>query len=190
MQLPLQITYRDLPHSEALDTRIREKAAKLEEFHHHIISCRVTVEEQQRHSLRGNQFCVRLDIKVPQHEIAITRDHHEDVYVALRDAFAAAYRKLEDTVRMQRRQVKVHDATVSGVVARLFPQERYGFIQGPQGNEYYFSPENVVEPSFEQLEVGMTVQFIEGVADEGRQAKRISCGRRGAAGAAAQEASL
>src|SRR3954471_12507503 len=108
MQLPLQITYRDLPHSDALDARIREKASKLDEFHHNIISCRVNVQEVQRHSQRGKQFCVRLDIKVPQHEIAITRDHHEDVYVALRDAFQAAYRKLEDTMRLQRHEVKTH----------------------------------------------------------------------------------
>jgi ribosomal subunit interface protein len=108
MQIPLQITYRDLPHSDALDARIREKAAKLEEFHQHIISCRIMVEEVERHSQRGKEFCVRLDIKVPQHEIAINRDHHEDVYVALRDAFDAAYRKLEDTARLQRGDVKAH----------------------------------------------------------------------------------
>jgi ribosome-associated translation inhibitor RaiA len=177
MQIPLQITYRDIPHSEALDARIREKAAKLDEFHHNVVSCRVTVEEVQRHSQRGKQFCVRLDIKVPQHEIAVNRDHHSDVYVALRDAFAAAYRKLEDTVRQQRREVKAHDVAMRGVVAKLFPEERYGFIAGPDGNEYYFSPENVAEATFEQLEIGMPVQFLEEIAGEGRQAKRITTGK-------------
>ena len=106
MQIPLQITYRDMPHSDALDGRIREKAAKLEEFHQRVVSCRVTVEEIEKHKQRGKEFCVRLDIKVPQHEVAINRDHHKDVYVAMRDAFEAAYRKLEDIARVQREETR------------------------------------------------------------------------------------
>lgn len=113
MQIPLQITYRDMQHSDALDGRIREKAAKLDEFHHRVMSCRVTVEEIEKHSLRGKEFCVRLDIKVPQHEVAINRDHHKDVYVAMREAFEAAYRKLEDLARLQRGEVKAHGARVA-----------------------------------------------------------------------------
>jgi ribosome-associated translation inhibitor RaiA len=128
MQIPLQITYRDMPHSDALDAKIREKAAKLDEFHHQVISCRVTVEAIDRHSHRGNEYCIRLDIKVPQHEIAINRDHHEDVYVALRDAFNAAYRKLEDTVRVQRNEVKAHDRADPMAGERV---ERYTEEQGP-----------------------------------------------------------
>jgi ribosome-associated translation inhibitor RaiA len=123
MQLPLQITYRDLPHSDALDLRIREKAGKLDEFHHQVISCRVAVEEVQKHSHQGKQFCVRLDIKVPQHEIAINRDHNEDVYVAVRDAFNAAYRKLEDTMRLQRGEVKAHSREARREPGALPPEE-------------------------------------------------------------------
>lgn len=101
MQLPLQITYRAMKRSEALDQRIRDKAAKLQTFYPRITSCRVAVEERHRKRQQGNEFCVRLDIRVPQSEIAINRDHHEDVYVALRDAFDAARRKLEDRAGIQ-----------------------------------------------------------------------------------------
>ena len=95
MQLPLQITIRDFPQSEALEARIREKAAKLEEFHPRITRCRVTVEEMRKHHQQGRHFQVSLDVRVPGREIAVNNARDEDVYVALRDAFDAAKRQLE-----------------------------------------------------------------------------------------------
>lgn len=109
MQIPLQITIRDVDHSEALEQRIREKAGKLEDFFKQIISCRVVVEMPHKHHHQGKQFDVRIDIGVPGKEIVVNRDHHEDVYVALRDAFDAAKRQLEDYVRISRGDVKNHE---------------------------------------------------------------------------------
>jgi ribosomal subunit interface protein len=108
MQIPLQITIRGIEHSDALETHIRNKADKLDEFFDHIMSCRVVVEVPHKHHHQGKQFNVRLDIGVPGSEIAVNRDHAEDVYVALRDAFDAAKRQLEDYVRKMRGDVKTH----------------------------------------------------------------------------------
>ncbi|HYA21018.1 MAG TPA: HPF/RaiA family ribosome-associated protein [Burkholderiales bacterium] len=177
MQVPLQITFRNFPRSDAVEARIREKVAKLEEFYSRITSCRVVVEQRDRHHHQGKQFTVRLDIRVPGHELAIDRDHHEDIYVAVRDAFDAAARKLEDVARVQRGDVKAHELPQHGKVARLFPEEGYGFIETGDGRELYFSRDNVLEPSFNQLEIGTAVQFIEEVASQGRQAKRITVGK-------------
>lgn len=99
MQVPLQITYRGIHHSDALDARIRDKAAKLEELHPRITSCRVVVEERHRHKQQGREFTVSIDLRLPGHELFVNRDHDEDVYVAVRDAFDAAGRKLEDVAR-------------------------------------------------------------------------------------------
>lgn len=101
MQIPLQITVRDFPQSEALEARIREKAAKLEEFHPRITSCRVTVEEMRKHHHQGRHFQVSLDIRVPGKEIVVNHAHDEDAYVALREAFGAAKRQLEEVARLQ-----------------------------------------------------------------------------------------
>jgi ribosomal subunit interface protein len=109
MQVPLQITTRDLPHSDALEAHIRDKVAKLEEFHPRITSCRVAVENLGRHHQQGRQFRVRVDLRVPGKEIVVNRDHSEDVYVALRDAFDSVKRQLEETVRLKRGDVKAHD---------------------------------------------------------------------------------
>jgi len=109
MQIPLQITIRDVDHSEALEVRIRSKVEKLEAFFDHIMSCRVVVEVPHKHHHQGKQFNVRIDIGVPGHEIAVNRDHAEDVYVAVRDAFDAAKRQLEDYARKIRGDVKTHE---------------------------------------------------------------------------------
>jgi ribosomal subunit interface protein len=109
MQLPLQITIQNIDQSEALEARIRAKAGKLDEFFQHISSCRVVVEQQDKHRHQGKQFSVRIDIKVPGNEIVVDRAHSEDVYVALRDAFDAAKRKLEEYARILRGDVKTHE---------------------------------------------------------------------------------
>jgi ribosomal subunit interface protein len=179
MQVPLQITVRNVPHSSALDARIRDKAAKLEEFDPRIISCHVTVEESGKHQHQGRQFAVHIDLRVPGREIAVTREHHEDVFVALRDAFDSATRQLEDVVREKRGDVKAHDVPQHGKIARLSVDEGYGFIETEDGRELYFSRENVVHPTFEHLETGMAVQFIEELAADGPQAKRVSVGKHG-----------
>ncbi|MGE0358948.1 MAG: VTT domain-containing protein [Burkholderiales bacterium] len=114
MQLPVQVTYRGMDSSAALDAAVREKAAKLEEFHPRIMSCRVVVEETARHKAKGKPFEVHVDLKVPGGEIAVTREHDTDVYVALRDAFDAARRKLEDFARVQRGDVKHHEPPGGG----------------------------------------------------------------------------
>jgi len=179
MQVPLQITIKDVPHSPAVDARVREKMAKLEEFHPRITRCHVTVEETGKHRHQGRRFAVRIDLRVPGREIAVTREHHEDVLIALRDAFDAAKRQLEDAVREMRGDVKVHEVPQHGRIARLSPDEGYGFIETREGRELYFSRENVVYPAFERLEPDMPVQFIEELAGDSPQAKRVSAGKHG-----------
>lgn len=177
MQVPLQITMHEVSHSDALEADIREHAAKLEQFYPRITSCRVAVEETRKHHQQGREFTLRIDVRVPGREIVVTRDHHEDVYVALRDAFDSAKRQLEEVIREQRGDVKAHEIPQHGTVARLLPDEGYGFIETADGRELYFSRENVVHPTFDDLEPGVPVQFIEELAAEGPQAKRVSVGK-------------
>jgi ribosomal subunit interface protein len=106
MQIPLQITLRGIGQSDAIEAVIREKAAKLDQFHPRIMSCAVVVEVPGKHQHKGKEFVVRIDLKIPGEEIAVNRDHHEDIYVALRDAFDAVRRQLEDAVKRQRDELK------------------------------------------------------------------------------------
>ena len=110
MKLPLQITARNVDRSEALEAHIREKAAKLERFSRHITRFHVTVELAHRHHHQGKLFDVRLDMTVPGDELVVSRQRHEDAYVAVRDAFDTARRLLEDYERVRRGDVKQHEA--------------------------------------------------------------------------------
>jgi ribosomal subunit interface protein len=97
MQLPLQIVMHGIPPSEALEARIRDGAAKLEQFQPRLTSCRVVVDEIDKHRHQGRQFRVKVEARAPGHEQAIsTLHHHEDVYVAVRDAFDSVRRQLEE----------------------------------------------------------------------------------------------
>jgi ribosomal subunit interface protein len=177
MQIPLQVTFRHLPHSDALEARIREKAAKLEQFFPHVTSCRVVVEEERLHQHQGKLFNVRIDLHIPGHELVVNMERNEDPFVAVRDAFRDARRQLEEGARVMRGDVKTHPLAQHGRVARLSIDEGCGFIETPDGRELYFSRENVVSPAFEQLEEGTEVQFLEELAGEGPQAKRVSAGK-------------
>jgi ribosomal subunit interface protein len=106
MQLPLQITVRDIPHSPALDALIRDKAAKLEAMHSRITSCRVVVGSEGKHRSQGRAIAVSVDLRIPDHEIVVTREHHEDAYAAVREAFDDAGRQLQALVKRERDAAK------------------------------------------------------------------------------------
>ena len=113
MQIPLQISFRNMDPSPAVEERIRKKAAKLERFHDRIIGCTVVVEAPHRHHHKGKLYSVRVDVSVPGKDVVVDRakpsDHaHEDVYVAVRDAFNAVTRRLEEQARKMRCSVKTH----------------------------------------------------------------------------------
>ena len=108
MKIPLQVTFRDIPASDAVEARIREKAEKLNRFYDRIMACRVVVEMPQRHKHQGKLHSVRIDLTVPGAELVANHALDEDVYVAIRDAFTAITRQLEDHVQRQRGDVKTH----------------------------------------------------------------------------------
>lgn len=110
----LQITWRGIAQSPALEADIRERAAKLAQFHDRITRCRVVVELPERHKHQGRQFVVRLDVTVPGAEIAVNHAQAEDAHLAVREAFDAARRQLQDVARVQRGDVKTHRTEATG----------------------------------------------------------------------------
>ena len=181
MQIPLQVTFREVPHSDAIEAAIRDRAEKLDQFYDKIMGCRAVVGMIQRHRHQGKLFNVRLDITVPGGEVVVNRDKADDVYVAIRDAFDHAKRRLEDYARRQRGDIKTHETEARGRVARLFPEQDYGFIEAADGTELYFHRYNVMHPDFDQLQVGDEVMFLEEAAAEGLQANRVTAGKHHAA---------
>src|SRR6476620_94127 len=104
MQIPLQISFRNMDPSPAIEAVVREKAAKLDRFFERVVSCNVTIEAPHRHHHKGKLYKVRVDVGMPGKKGVHVKEGaknkaHEDVYVAIRDAFDAAVRQLEDHAR-------------------------------------------------------------------------------------------
>jgi ribosome-associated translation inhibitor RaiA/cold shock CspA family protein len=180
MQLPLQITFRHMDPSPAIEARIRQRAEELDQFFDQIISCHVVVECSHPRRQQGKLFKVRVDLTVPGAEIVIGRnpgmDHaHDDAHVAVRDAFDAARRRLEDHARDLRGAVKRHAVPDHGRVARLLPDRDCGFILSAAGDEIYFHRNSVVGGAFDKLEIGAEVRFVAQDAEsaDGPQASTV-----------------
>jgi ribosome-associated translation inhibitor RaiA len=95
MEIPLQITLREMKRSDALSERIRTDAGRLERLHPEIMSCRVVVEEGARHRRQGREFAVHVEVRVPGRDNLVTLQRNGDVYVAVRDAFDSVRRQFE-----------------------------------------------------------------------------------------------
>lgn len=107
MELSPQVTFRGMASSEAIEAQVRDRVDKLDRFHPRIMSCRVVVECGHRHQRKGRLYHLSIEIHVPGHEVVVGRDPadhhaHEDMNVAIRDAFDAARRQLEDVARRTR----------------------------------------------------------------------------------------
>ena len=179
MKIPLQITFKNMDHSDAVEAKIKEKAQKLEHFAKHIMSCRVVIEEPHRHHHQGNLFSIKIDVTLPPgHEIVASKQSgqhhaHEDAYVAIQDAFDVVYRQLEDFVRKQGGNVKVHEVRPHGVIKALFPKMDYGVIETTDGREIYFHRNSLINFHFDDLEIGDNAHFSEEAGEKGPQASSV-----------------
>ena len=176
MQLPLQVVFRNMEPSAAVETKIHERAEQLERIYSPIMSCRVAVEAHHKHHHQGNLYHVRVDLKVPNSEIVASRDPgehhaHEDVFVAVRDAFDAVRRRLEDYARHRRGDVKVHEAPPHGRIIDLYPE--HGRIETADGRIVYFHRNSVIDADFDKLAIGAEVRFVEEAGERGPQASTV-----------------
>ena len=196
MQFIPTITFRGMAHSDALEADIRSRITKLGRYHRSIIGCRVLIEFVQRHHEAGNRYHVRIDLNVPGEEIAVAHEAslhaaaqardaqtiprhaetdpvHKHVYVAVRDAFDIARRRLQDRVRRRRGTVKTSARQPHGRVARLFPDDAYGYIKADDGREVYFQKSSVLKHAFDRLVLGSDVSFTEERGEKGLQAGTV-----------------
>ena len=178
MPIPLEITFHQLPRSNAIESRVREKVEKLARFCDRIIGCEVVIEAPHAHHHKGRLHHIRISLHLPGSQITVNREHHdnhshEDLFVALRDSFNAVQRKLEDQVRRQRHRVKTHENRPQGWVSRLVPAADYGNIETPDGRLIYFHRNSVQAPGFEALAIGGPVSFIESAGEQGPQASLV-----------------
>lgn len=165
MQKPLQITFKDLEHSDTLEALVRERVERLERFHPSIIGCRVVVETPHR-SAEGTSppLGLTVEVEIPGRPKIVAKasadrqDAKTSPAVVVGRAFEAAQRQLQDTAQLQKADIKQHENHGStGQVVRLFPEQSYGFIEVRGAPDLYFTRNAVVGGDFDDLQPGTLV---------------------------------
>src|SRR5687767_6864932 len=128
MQVPLEISTRRIELSPDLEADLRRRGTKMERLYDRITSGRIGVERESFHHNEGGPYRVRLDITVPGSELVANKEA-EDLNTAIRDAFQAAERQVEEFSRRRRGEVKTPVGPPTGRVVRLFPEEGFGFVE-------------------------------------------------------------
>ena len=113
MSIPCQITFRDIDPSETVEAKIHERVARLERFADRATSIHVVIAaphaRPQSPTHKGHAYQFTIELMMPGGEIAVRQDTtsnpaHEDVFIAMRDAFDA----LERRAREQQERQKAH----------------------------------------------------------------------------------
>lgn len=116
MQSPLQVVFKGMESSDAIDARIRERAARLERFYRRLTSCRVVIEADHR-SAEGFKppIAIQIEAHIPKHTLIAKesqnqRDMKNDRLAFVNRAFDAIQRQLEDEAKIMRGDVKQHES--------------------------------------------------------------------------------
>lgn len=179
MQVPLNIAFQHYDPSEAVRAELDRQAQRLEKFSGRITSGHVVVAGPQMRRQQGDLFKVDIRLAMPGHkDVIVSRAHgdvpeHEYAVVAIRDAFDAAIRQVEDVARDLRGAVKQHETESHGRVARFLAGEDCGFIETPDGREIYFHRNAVLDGAFDHMSVGAEVRFVEEPGEKGAQASTV-----------------
>jgi cold shock CspA family protein len=180
MEVPLEISFREVGKTPELEELIRGHVSDLEKVGGNLISCRVAVEKPQKHQQSGNPYRVRIDMRVPPgHELVVRKEPmdspmHASLHAVITDAFETAERRLRKLTEKMREEPQKHPGGENtAFVARLFRNEGYGFIRAFHGDEYYFHKNSVLDDRFDQLEPGMVVRFAAETGEKGPQASTV-----------------
>ncbi len=184
MQAPIEIAFQHCEPTEEIQAEIAKQAKRLEKFSDRLTSCHVAFVGPQTRHRQGELFKIDIRIAMPEHhDVMVTRargdaPEREHPLVAIREAFDAAVRQIEDFARDTRDQVKDHrvkdhQAESHGRVTKFLAGEDCGFIETEEGHEIYFHRNAVLGGAFDRLTVGSEVRFVEEAGVKGAQASAV-----------------
>ena len=165
METPLELSFRNLQPSEFVEGLVRERVARLENIHNRITSCHVFVGAPHRRHRKGNQYEITIEVRVPGTELAVNRkpgdvNAHEEINVAIRDAFNAMERRLKHWKRRRGGDVRTHDGGLQGRIAEIDSDRGFGHIAATDGRLVYFHRNSVVGGEFAKLGPGDPVELV------------------------------
>lgn len=172
MEIPLEIRFHNMPSSPRVEAEVRHYVDKLERLYDRLITCRVAIEAR---TTASPGYGVHIELSVPGTELVVSRDRHAhpELRAALRDAFHAAERQLKAFKARVAGAVMPHEMVVVGQVTQVNRAEEFGFILTSTGNQLYFHRNSLIEGDFDDLAVGLTVQYVEAAGDTGPAAIKV-----------------
>jgi ribosomal subunit interface protein len=181
MEEPLEIAFHNLEPSDALEAEIRERFAKLDRIYDRLTACRVSVEALHKQHRTGNVFEVHIDMLVPGAELVVSKQPQKakqryanpDVYTSIRDAFDAAERQLKRFKRQQREDLQPQAPLFQGQIVEVHPDEDWGYLLTKEGALLYFHRNAVLDGSFDGLQMGDVVHYVETMGDTGPTAAKV-----------------
>ena len=203
MQVPPEITIKNVEATPELDKLLQQQIARLERISSHIVSLHVSIEKEQGRHQEGNPYRVLLDIRIPpNHQLVVKRqsvlhvdakpqakdepgeeaEKHasvtsrkdEPLPALVRRTFDSARRQLETLIERQRGETKAHPQNqVTAFIERLLREDGYGFLRTIEGEQIYFSKNSTLHGEWERMEVGTGVRYSAEEGEKGLQATSI-----------------
>lgn len=179
MQVEPKIAFEGFEPARHVRSRVSSEVRKLDKYFGQITSCRVAVKAATGRRQHGDLYEVTIHLALPDGRDVVVNKHpgsnpaHENVLVAVRDAFRAARRQLEDHAQKLRGEVKTSEGPPLATVKALVPAQDHGFLDADDGREIYFHRNSVPNGDFDKLSVGDRVSFHESLGDKGPQASTV-----------------
>jgi ribosome-associated translation inhibitor RaiA/cold shock CspA family protein len=186
MQIPLEIAFHNIEHSDWAENEIRSHVARLEEIYKRLTSCRVRVDQRASNSSQSIPPVVRIEIGVPGFKdvvVAHEPDHLQrkyqrpDLNKAINEAFRIAERRLAELKdrAADRTAALLHDSANEflGQVAELPAGRDYGFVLTKEGGLLYFHRNALLAGDFDKLRRGDAVSYVEETGDTGPVASKV-----------------
>lgn len=164
MEQPLELSFTNMQSSEAVERAIRERVDKLDRLYDRITSCHVFVTAPHKSQQKGNQYDIRIEVRVPGTELLVNKPGdvaaHADIYIAVRDAFNAMERQLKRRKAKLSGDVKTLTGQLQGQVKEIDQERGFGQIIATDGRLIYFHANSVIDNSFDKLRQGDTVALV------------------------------
>lgn len=186
MQIPVEIAFHNIQHSDWAEEAIREKIARLEKLFDRLVTCRVRVEKRASNANNSIPPVVRIEIGVPGHKDLIVSHEPEhlqqkfsdpDMRIAINEAFRIAERQLLDFKEQLKGKTKAPFSDAQnqflGQVAELAPERDHGFLLTKEGGLLYFHRNSLLTGDFDALKRGDRVHYVEDHGDTGPTAVKV-----------------
>ncbi len=186
MQVPVEIAFHNIQHSDWVEETIREKIGRLERIFERLVACRVRVEKRATNASNSIPPVVRIEIGVPGHKDIVVSHEPEhlqqkfadpDMRKAINEAFRIAERQLVAFKEQLKGRTKALQSDAQnqflGQVAELEEGRDHGFLLTKEGGLLYFHRNSLLNGDFEALKRGDQVHYVEDLGDTGPTAVKV-----------------